>query len=108
MSKTKKETVENTSQKLKNCSEELLKWHDECQRVNKEVEHWQQLFIDTQKDNNEIIETVKELVEQTIENMILIKSVTGELTSVDVRYNLNMIIRLIELKYNEELKQQEQ
>jgi uncharacterized coiled-coil DUF342 family protein len=108
MSKTKKETVENTSQKLKNCSEELLKWYDECQRVNKEVEHWQQLFIDTQKDNNEIIETVKELVEQTIENMILIKSVTGELTSVDVRYNLNMIIRLIELKYNEELKQQEQ
>ena len=104
----KKEKVKSPKKPVKNaaCYEKALQIaREEHKKAMEETELWYEAAEKAHKELDEVTVTVKALVEETISNLLTIKAVTSNLTSMDITYNLNIITRRIQLKFNPETEE---
>ena len=70
------------------------------QRALEDKEYWFQVADKAHKENESIVEVVKELVDDTISSILSIEANTNEITPLDIVYNVSIINRVIESKFN--------
>ena len=63
-------------------------------------EYWFQIADKAHKENEAMLESVRKLVEDAVNTLIDVKVATDEITALDVLYNVSMINRIIEHKFN--------
>ena len=70
------------------------------ERALEDKEYWFQAGDKAHKENETVVEDIKELVDETISTILAVHELTGEISPVDVVYNVTMIDRIIQAKYN--------
>jgi hypothetical protein len=111
----KKEQVEAPKKLVKNAAfykkiaEEIGELHDileaRLERALEDKEYWFQVADKAHKENETIVKDVKELVDETISTILALHEETNEIIPMDVIYNVTMIDRLIQAKYNPKVEQ---
>lgn len=100
-----KPVVKNTAF-FKNLAEELVQANAvleaRIENALEDKEYWFQHADKAHKENEAMLESVRELVEDAINTLIDVKVATDEITPLDVIYNVSMINRIIEHKFNPE------
>jgi hypothetical protein len=106
----KKEKVEAPKQPVKNAAyykkiaEEITEAHNileaRLERALEDKEYWFQIADKAHKENESVVEDIKQVVDETISTILAVHELTGEISPVDVVYNVTMIDRIIQAKYN--------
>ena len=68
-------------------------------------EYWFQIADKAHKENEVMLESVRKLVEDAINTLIEVKVATDEITPLDVIYNVSMINRIMQAKFNPETEE---
>jgi hypothetical protein len=110
MSKTKKE-LQVTIDYYKVISDNLLKANDELsisyQKILDEKEEWFQHADKAHKENEALVELVKQIVDDTINNLINVEANIGSISVLDVIYNIGIIERVVEAKFNPKTEEED-
>jgi hypothetical protein len=101
--KAPKQPVKNAAF-YKKIAENLMRANDELavayDYAIKEKEEWFEIADKAHKDNKTVVEDIKQAVDATISTILAVHEVTGEINPIDIIYNVSMIERIIEAKYN--------
>jgi len=113
MGKKQKQVAEKAPIKnaafYKKMAEEIAEAHNileaRLERALEDKEYWFQVADKTHKENQTIVDDIKQVVDETISTILAVHELTGEISPVDVVYNVTMIDRMIQAKYNPKVKQ---
>lgn len=98
-----KKEVKNAAY-YKNMVESLLETNNELgnayQAALEDKEYWFQIADKAHKDQEALLATVEELVTNTINTLLNVHETTNEINPLDIVYNVTMIHRVIEVKFN--------
>ncbi len=101
--KAPKQPVKNAAY-YKKIAEEIAESHDvleaRLQRALEDKEYWFQAADKAHKENETIVEDIKQVVNETISTILAVHELTDEINPTDVIYNVTMIDRIIQAKYN--------
>jgi sugar-specific transcriptional regulator TrmB len=96
-------TVKNAAY-YKNIAENLMRANDELsiaiQQALEEKEEWFEHADKAHKEQEALVAVVKDLVDDTINNLINVEANIGSITVLDVIYNIGIIERVVEAKFN--------
>ena len=96
-------TVKNAAY-YKNIAENLMRANDELaiayDYAIKEKEEWFEIADKAHKEQEALVAVVKDLVDDTINNLINVEANIGSITVLDVIYNIGIIERVVEAKFN--------
>ena len=105
-----KEKVEAPKEQVKNAAfykkiaEELAEANTlleaRIERALEDKEYWFQVADKAHKENETIVADIKETVDEAISGILVVHELTDEINPIDVIYNVNMINRIIQAKYN--------
>jgi esterase/lipase len=99
-----KREVKNSGEFYKNLAQELAEENAvleaRLERALEDKEYWFQTADKAHKENETIVEDIKQVVDETISTILAVHELTGEINPIDVIYNVNMINRMIQAKYN--------
>ncbi len=88
----------------KNIAQEIAEANDvleaRLQRALEDKEYWFQVADKAHKENETIVSNVKQTVDETISSILSVHELTGEINPIDIIYNVSMIDRMIQAKYN--------
>lgn len=70
------------------------------ERALEDKEYWFQHADKAHKENETIVADIKETVDEAISGILAVHELTDEINPIDVIYNVNMINRIIQAKYN--------
>lgn len=73
--------------------------------LHNEKEEWLQHTEKAHKDQEALLALVKELVDDTIHNLVTVDTNTGSINALDAVYHVGMIERVIEAKFNPKTKE---
>lgn len=98
-----KKEVKNTAY-YKNMVDSLLETNNQLgnayQAALEDKEYWFQIADKAHKDQETMLATVEELVTNTINTLLNVHETTNEINPLDIVYNVTMIHRVIEVKFN--------
>ena len=98
-----KKEVKNAAY-YKNMVESLLETNNELgnayQAALEDKEYWFQIADKAHKDQETMLATVEELVTNTINTLLNLHETTNEINPLDIIYNVTMIHRIIDVKFN--------
>ena len=98
-----KKEVKNAAY-YKNMVESLLETNNELgnayQAALEDKEYWFQIADKAHKDQETMLATVEELVTNTINTLLNVHETTNEINPLDIIYNVTMIHRIIDVKFN--------
>lgn len=110
MAQTKKELIIQLEH-YKNVSKNLLAANDELsiaiQQALEEKEEWFQHADKAHKENEALVELVKQIVDDTINNLVNVEANIGSISVLDVIYNIGIIERVVETKFNSKTKEED-
>lgn len=110
MAQTKKELIIQLEH-YKNVSKNLLAANDELsiaiQQALEEKEEWFEHADKAHKENEALVELVKNLVNDTINNLVNINTNIGSISVLDVMYNIGIIERVVEAKFNPKTEEED-
>ena len=96
-------TVKNAAY-YKQAFNELKEAYDELYAKNLSLHHekeeWFQHADKAHKEQEALVAVVKDLVDDTINNLINVEANIGSITVLDVIYNIGIIERVVEAKFN--------
>jgi len=111
----KKEVTETPKKEVKNIAyyknmvESLLQTNNELgnayERALEDKEYWFQVADKAHKENETIVSNVKQTVDETISSILSVHELTGEINPIDIIYNVSMIDRMIQAKYNSDTEE---
>ena len=108
MAQTKKELIIQLEH-YKNVSKNLLAANDELsiaiQQALEEKEEWFEHADKAHKEQEALVAVVKDLVDDTINNLINVEANIGSISVLDVIYNIGIIERVVEAKFNPKTKE---
>jgi hypothetical protein len=88
----------------KRIAEEIAESHDvlevRLERALEDKEYWFQIANKAHKDQETMLATVEELVTNTINTLLNVHETTNEINPLDIIYNVTMIHRIIDVKFN--------
>ena len=88
----------------KRIAEEIAESHDvlevRLERALEDKEYWFQIADKAHKDQETMLATVEELVTNTINTLLNVHETTNEINPLDIIYNVTMIHRIIDVKFN--------
>jgi hypothetical protein len=88
----------------KNIAQEIAEANDvleaRLQRALEDKEYWFQVADKAHKENETIVDDIKQVVDETISSILSVHELTGEINPIDIIYNVSMIDRMIQAKYN--------
>ncbi len=93
----------NIAQNLMIANDELAHAYD---TAIQDKEDWFQHAGKAHKDQEALLALVKELVDDTIHNLVTVDANTGSITALDAVYHVGMIERVIEAKFNPETEEE--
>lgn len=113
MGKKQKQVAEKAPIKnaafYKKMAEEIAEAHNileaRLERALEDKEYWFQVADKAHKENQTIVDDIKQVVDETISTILAVHELTGEISPVDVVYNVTMIDRMIQAKYNPKVEQ---
>jgi len=98
-----KKEVKNTAY-YKDMVESLLQTNNELgnayQVALEDKEYWFQMFDRANKEQEQMLATLGELVNDTINSMMNVHETTNDISPLDILYNVNMIQRVMNVKFN--------
>jgi phage-related minor tail protein len=98
-----KKEVKNAAY-YKNMVDSLLETNNQLgnayQAALEDKEYWFQRADQAYKDQETMLETVEELVTNTINTLLNVHETTNEINPLDIIYNVTMIHRIIDVKFN--------
>jgi phage-related minor tail protein len=98
-----KKEVKNAAY-YKNMVDSLLETNNQLgnayQAALEDKEYWFQRADQAYKDQETMLETVEELVTNTINTLLNVHETTNEINTLDIIYNVTMIHRVIDVKFN--------
>jgi phage-related minor tail protein len=98
-----KKEVKNAAY-YKNMVDSLLETNNQLgnayQAALEDKEYWFQIADKAHKDQETMLATVEELVTNTINTLLNVHETTNEINPLDIVYNVTMIHRVIEVKFN--------
>jgi hypothetical protein len=111
----KKEVTEAPKKEVKNIAyyknmvESLLQTNNQLgnayERALEDKEYWFQVADKAHKENETIVSNVKQTVDETISSILSVHELTGEINPIDIIYNVSMIDRMIQAKYNSDTEE---
>jgi hypothetical protein len=88
----------------KKIAEEITEAHNileaRLERALEDKEYWFQAADKAHKENETIVDDIKQAVDETISTILAVHELTGEINPIDIIYNVSMIERMIQAKYN--------
>lgn len=103
VTQTPEKTVKNAAY-YKNIAQNLMIANDELAHAYDtaimDKEDWFQHADKAHKDQEALLALVKELVDDTIHNLVTVDANTGSINALDAVYHVGMIERVIEAKFN--------
>ena len=103
-----KPTVKNAAY-YKNLAQEIAEANEvleaRLERALEDKEYWFQHADKAHKEQEAMLETIKAAVEDTINTLICVHEVTDDINPLDIIYNLSMINRIMQAKFNPETEE---
>lgn len=93
----------NIAQNLMIANDKLANAYDSA---IKDKEDWFKHADKAHKDQKALLALVKELVNDTISNLVTVDANTGSINALDAVYHVGMIERVIEAKFNPETEEE--
>jgi hypothetical protein len=88
----------------KRIAEEIAESHDvlevRLERALEDKEYWFQIAEKAHKEQETMLATLGELVNDTINSMMNVHETTNDINPLDILYNVNMIQRVMNVKFN--------